>query len=92
MHRDDAEALALRALAWLAEDRGRLGAFLAETGAGPDDLRRGAGDPALLAAVLDFVLGADARVTGLAAALGLPPGQVAAARAALPGGTDPHWT
>ena len=54
--REAAEALALRALAFLAEDPERLGRFLALTGLGPAELRMRAGDADLLGGVLDHLL------------------------------------
>ena len=90
--RDAAEALALSALGWIAEDPERIGAFLGQSGLDPDVLRARAADPDLLAAVLDFVLSEDAHVLGFAANAGLRPEAVVAARAHLPGGADPHWT
>ena len=51
-----AQALALRALAFLAEDPERLGRFLALSGMGPAELRTRASDPALLGGVLDHLL------------------------------------
>ena len=53
---EDAETLALNALRFLADDPARLGRFLALTGIGPDELRDSAGEPHLLAAVLDHFL------------------------------------
>src|SRR5437773_1706072 len=51
-----AEALALHALAFLAEDPERLGRFLALTGIGPADLKARAGEPEFLGGVLDHLL------------------------------------
>jgi Protein of unknown function (DUF3572) len=53
--RDDAETIALRALAFMAEDEDRLGRFMSETGVDPDDLRQHAGSGQVLSAVLDFL-------------------------------------
>ena len=89
---ESAETLALRALGWLAEDRDRLGAFLAETGASPADMARQAGDPAFLGAILDHLLSSDAMVIGFCAAEGLPNDAPMKARTALPGGAQWHWT
>ena len=89
---ESAETLALRALGWLAEDRDRLGAFLAETGASPSDLATQAADPAFLAAILDHLLTSDALVIGFCQAEGLPNDAPMRARAALPGGAQWHWT
>lgn len=87
-----AETMALQALAWLAEDGERMGAFLAATGASPGDLAALAGTPAFLGAVLDHILSADALVTGFCDARGLGYDRPMRARAALPGGANWHWT
>jgi 2-hydroxychromene-2-carboxylate isomerase len=92
MRAAEAEALAARALAWLAADPDLLGAMMAAAGLSPEALRRRAGDPELLGFVLDFVLEDDARVLAVAAEAGVRPERLAVARAALPGGDAPHWT
>lgn len=89
---DAAAAFALRALGRLAEDPDELGALMAAAGLSPADLRAGAGDPAFLGFVLDFVLQDEARAAALAVAEGLPEDGVRRARAALPGGDVPDWT
>lgn len=87
-----AETLALQALAWLLADPERAGAFLGATGAAPGDLRQVAGDPVFLGAVLDFLLSDDAHVIAFCTENGLPFDRPLAARAALPGGGQVHWT
>jgi hypothetical protein len=87
-----AEALGVSVLGWLAEDRDRLGRFLAMTGAAPEDLRAQARDPAFLGFVLDHLLGHEPDLIACCEALGIPPERPAEARAALPGGDLPHWT
>jgi hypothetical protein len=87
-----AEALARDALLWLAGRPEALGRFLAETGAGPQDLRAGARDPGFLGFVLDFLLADEALLLAFAADEGIDPAQPARARAALPGGALPNWT
>ena len=87
-----AETLALQALGWLAGDEDLLPVFLGATGAGIDDLRRGASDPAFLGAVLDFLLMNDAWITSFCDANGLAYDAVQGARAALPGGEQVSWT
>jgi hypothetical protein len=89
--REVAEIVAVQALSFVAGDPERLGAFLAETGIGPETLRSAAVDPHFLASVLDFVLRDDATVKAFAAASELDPTTVAAARRALeedPSGRD----
>jgi hypothetical protein len=54
--RDEAETLAIKALQFLASDPARLGRFLALTGIGPAELKASAGEPHLLAAVLDHLM------------------------------------
>lgn len=92
MAREQAEAVALEALGWLAADDELVGGFLGATGLDAGDLRAAAGSPEFLGAVLDFILADDATVVAFAAQAGLKPEQVMAVRAALPGGDAPHWT
>lgn len=87
-----AEVLALQALAWLGATDDLLGVFLGSSGMSQDDLRRGATDPGVLGAVLDFLLMDDAWVVGFCDAHGLPYAAPQQARAALPGGEQVHWT
>ncbi|HEX2363605.1 MAG TPA: DUF3572 domain-containing protein, partial [Bradyrhizobium sp.] len=86
--REVAEIVAIQALNFVAADPARLGAFLAESGIGPDTLRKSAADPRFLASVLDFVLRVDATVKAFAEASELHPTNIAAARQVL---GDPHW-
>jgi Protein of unknown function (DUF3572) len=86
--REAAEIVAIQALSFVASDSGRLGLFLAETGIGPDTLRKSATEPKFLASVLDFVLRDDATVKAFAKASDLHPTNVAAAREVL---GDPKW-
>jgi hypothetical protein len=86
--REVAEIVAIQALSFVAGDPERLGLFLAESGIGPETLRSAAANPQFLASVLDFVLRDDATVRAFAAASGLHPTNIAAARQAL---EDPDW-
>jgi Protein of unknown function (DUF3572) len=86
--REVAEIVAVQALSFVAGDPARLGAFLAETGIGPETLRSAAADPRFLASVLDFVLRDDATVKAFASASQLHPTNIAAAHQAL---NDPDW-
>jgi hypothetical protein len=81
--REVAEIVAIQALSFVALDPERLGAFLAETGIGPETLRSAAADPHFLAGVLDFVLRDDTTVKEFAAASELDPATIAAAREVL---------
>jgi hypothetical protein len=86
--REVAEIVAIQALNFIAGDPERLGLFLAETGIGPDTLRKSAANPRFLASVLDFVLRDDETVKAFAKASELHPTNIAAARQVL---GDPHW-
>ena len=86
--REAAEIVAVQALGFIAGDSERLGAFLAESGIGPQSLRAAAADPQFLASVLDFVLRDDATVKAFAKVSELHPTNIAAAREVL---GDPKW-
>jgi hypothetical protein len=81
--REVAEIVAIQALSFVAGDPERLGAFLAESGLGPDTLRSAAADPRFLAHVLDFVMRDDATVKAFAEVSELHPTNIAAAHQAL---------
>jgi len=86
--REVAEILAVQALSFVAGDPERLGAFLAESGIGPETLRSAAADPQFLGSVLDFVMRDDATVKAFADSSQLHPTNIAAARQAL---GDSQW-
>jgi hypothetical protein len=86
--REVAEIVAIQALSFVAGNPERLGAFLAESGIGPETLRGAAADPRFLASVLDFVMRDDATVKAFAEASQLHPTNIAAAHQAL---NDPAW-
>lgn len=90
--RESAEALALRALEWLVGNDELLPVFLGSSGAGIEDLKAGAGDPAFLGSVLDFILMDDAWVMAFCDTQSLPYERLMRARASLPGGEAVHWT
>ena len=75
--REVAEIVAIQALSFLAGDSARLGAFLAETGIGPETLRQSATDPQFLISVLDFVMRDDASVKAFAEVSKLHPTNIA---------------
>jgi hypothetical protein len=65
-----AEALAIQALTYLAEDPERLGRFLNVTGIGPDEIRAASAEPGFLAGVLAYLAAEEqlaAEFTGLTA-------------------------
>ncbi len=92
MGREEAEALALDALAWMASEDDLLSVFMGSAGLSSDDLKSRANDPELLAAVLDFLVMDDEWVKGFSRSTGQSPDAAMRARAALPGGQLPHWT
>lgn len=92
MKSEAAEMVALQALGWLAGQDDLFGQFLGATGATAAGVAEAAGQPAFLAAVLDFLLMDDAWVIGFCDAAGLGYGVPMQARMALPGGQMTHWT
>jgi hypothetical protein len=80
---DEAQSIALSALAFLAEDAARLGRFLALTGLGPEELRERAGAPQTLAAVLEHLLGDESLLLVFTTSKSVPPQSVAPAHALL---------
>lgn len=92
MRADQAETLALGALEWIVAQDDLLGVFLGSGGVAQTDLAARAGDPDVLAAVLDFLLMDDAWVIGFCDSRGCAYTDVAQARAALPGGMQVNWT
>jgi hypothetical protein len=82
---EQAEAMALRVLAFLAGDEERFHRFLLSTGTTPDDVRRRAGEPDFLSGVIDHLLTDDALLIAFAEDAALEPAAVVAARRRLPG-------
>lgn len=84
----EAEAVGIRALAFVASDPDLLPRFLSVTGIDAGRIREAAREPGFLAGVLDFVLAHEPTVMAFAAASALDPSSLAAARRALPGGDE----
>jgi hypothetical protein len=82
---DEAKALAIAALSFLATDPERLGSFMDQTGLDPANLREAATTPSFLPAVLDYLMGNEAILLDFAADQGIDPAAIPAARRALPG-------
>ena len=87
-----AEILALRALAWLAGNQELCPVFLGASGTAADELRARAADSDFLVSVLDFILMDDAWVMAFCDESGFAYTDPMAARLALPGGLETHWT
>ena len=86
LEREQAEVVALEALAFLALESDRLGRFLGLTGTGPEQVRDRYSDPEFLAGVLDHVLSDETLLIAFVEERGLDPMLPAAARRELPGG------
>jgi len=84
-NRPDGATLALSALAWILADQARAERLLALTGLDADTLRAQAGEPSLLAAVLDFLCRYEPDLIACADALGVAPGDIIAAQQELEG-------
>lgn len=80
MPAEHAEALAIRALGFLAQDPEALGRFLAETGLGPENLRASAREPGFLAGVLEFIMGDESLLLVFAERVEIRPTLIAVAR------------
>jgi hypothetical protein len=80
---DAAATLALQSLGFILADAARAERFLALTGLTPEILRTGANRTDMLVAILDFLLGHEPDLLLCAGDLGIAPGKIGAARAAL---------
>jgi len=93
MTRQDAEAIAISALTFLASDPERLGRFLSITGLGPGTLREAAGEPWFFGQILGYLAEDEALLVAFAADLGRAPDWIAGAHRLLAGppaeGLDP---
>ncbi|MEZ5856234.1 MAG: DUF3572 domain-containing protein [Hyphomicrobiaceae bacterium] len=83
MTEEAALEVASQALLFLAEDAGRLGRFLAETGLDPDTLRHRARTPEVLGAALGHIMQDESTLLTFAANAGLKPEGLSTALAAL---------
>jgi len=75
--------LALHALAWTLAEQARADRMLAMTGLLADDLRERATEPAVLAALLNFLEAYEPDLLACAEALEVKPGDLVQAREAL---------
>ena len=82
---NDAEALALSALATTLTDERRAQRFLDLSGIDTDELRRRAAEPALLAALLRFLEAHEPDLIDVALGIGVAPTDLFAAREVLEG-------
>ena len=92
MKQESAEAVGLKALAWLASNDELLRVFLSATGTSLDDMRDRAGDPEFLGSILEFLTMDDAWITTFCDIESISYDTPMQARQSLPGGTPVHWT
>ena len=88
MKQEQAEVIALQAVAFIGADERALNGLMAQSGAGIDDLRNQINDPAFLAGVLDFLLSDESALLAFCGDVKLAPEFVVSARRALPGGEN----
>lgn len=86
-----AEAVAIKALHFIAEDRAELDRFMALTGVTPGELRAAASNPGFLVGVLDYLLGHEPTLLRFTESRRLPPEVVTEARQVLAGPEDIVW-
>jgi len=85
MDQKAAENLAIQALAYLATEPEKLGAFLGAAGIDPAAIRSAAREPGFLAGVLDHLAADERLLIGFAEHAGCDPALVMRARATLSG-------
>ncbi|MCT8997131.1 DUF3572 domain-containing protein [Chelativorans intermedius] len=88
MQQEQAEAIAIDALSFIASDPDLLPRFLALTGIEARHIRKAAGEPGFLAGVLQFVLAHEPTLMAFCEKTAIPPRQVEAAHRALPLGEE----
>ena len=81
---EDAQTIALKAIAFIATDDELLSRFVALTGCGMDNIRERIGDPAFLGGVLDFILGDEPTLLAFVEKEDMTPETPMAARHKLP--------
>jgi len=87
---ESAQALAIRALSFIASDQDLLARFLAITGIEAASIREAAREPGFLAGVLQFIAAHEPTVLRFCEETATPPGSISAALRALPFGEDQH--
>lgn len=92
MNGEMAQTIAIQALGWLVANEELCPVFLGSTGSSVEDLRNRATEPAFQASVLEFLTMDDSWVMAFCDAHGLAYADPLAARYALPGAEQVHWT
>lgn len=88
MIQEEAETIALQALAYLAQHQDLLEAFLTTTGLDVQDLKSHFREPDFLGGVLDVILKEDKVLLDFCNAVSISPETLVYARKALPGGYE----
>lgn len=86
--REQAEAVAVQALGFIAADPQLLPRFLAITGIEAQSIRHAASEPGFLAGVLQFILAHEPTLLRFSDESGIAPGEVGRALQALPTGDE----
>ncbi len=92
MQQQEAEIIALQALAWLAGNDELCPIFLGATGGSTDEMRDRATDPAFQASILEFLTMDDAWIIAFCDSVDLGYDKPLRARYALPGTEQTEWT
>ena len=87
MKREEAETIALQALAFLVKNDTLLEQFLMLTGLTPQELKSRIREPELLGGVLDAILANDTTLLDFCNTASISPDTIVLARRALPGGS-----
>ncbi|SCA55337.1 conserved hypothetical protein [Candidatus Terasakiella magnetica] len=85
MKQEQAEVIALQAITFISSEERALHGFLAQSGAGIDDLQSNLTDPAFLAGILDFLLSDESALLVFCEQAEIEPQLIVSARRALPG-------
>jgi hypothetical protein len=80
--------LAIQALAFIAEEPDRLGAFLSVTGLAPEQIREAAREPGFLGGVLEHMLGDENLLVAFSQSAGIDPADIARASNAFGRGRE----
>ncbi|MBX3580929.1 MAG: DUF3572 domain-containing protein [Rhizobiaceae bacterium] len=88
--RENAEALAIQALAFIAADPELLPRFLAITGIEASAIRLAAREPGFLAGVVQFIAAHEPTLLRFSEETGIPPQKLTGALRDLPFGDDGH--
>jgi len=88
LQQEQAETIALQAIAFIGQEERALNGLLAQTGMGLDDLRENMQDPAFLGGILDFLLSDESALLAFCEAIEIAPEFLIRARRCLPGGEN----